>query len=108
GDAEKRRSHVRAVVHILCEERTLLPIAAANHSDRIDIEQQRGSRALGRGLGIEDMDLAKAQVETLKSIRMLVEQVTEIAGGFMLGSDREQHGRIGGGAMKSWKGNWST
>src|ERR1700693_5192901 len=64
---------------------------AANHADRIHVQHQTNGTAVCGCLGIEDMGLTEAEIESLKPVRMLVEQVSEVGGRRMCRSDRQQH-----------------
>ena len=78
-DAQERRRDVRAVVDVLVEQPPEAA-AAADQADRVDVQQQGGGAAVVGRLGVEDVGLAERQVERLRPVRVLVQQVAEVGG----------------------------
>src|SRR5580704_4755886 len=73
------------------QQETLLAAPSAHHAHRVDVQQQTGRAPLRADLGIKHMRRPETEIEALKSIRMLVQQKTEIGGGRMCRRDRKQH-----------------
>ena len=86
--AQKRIRCVGAVVDILLQLPTLACWSAPPHEgDRINVDQESGGAAIGGSFGVKHMCLAKGQILSLDSRRVLVEQVAEISRRFVGGGN---------------------
>lgn len=99
-DAHERRGHKRPVIDVLAKQRMVARASAANHADRIDIEQQAGRASPRRRFRVEDVRFAEAQLEALEPRGVLVQQETQIRRGLLGCGNREQHDRGGDSRLK--------
>jgi hypothetical protein len=99
GDAQERRGDVGAVVDVLCEQEVLVGVAAPDQPHGVHVEQQAGGAAVVADLGVVGVGGAEAQVERLELVRVLVEQVAQVARRAVGGGDRQQHGQLGTAAV---------
>ena len=65
--------------------------APAHEPDRIDVEQQRRGAALVGGFRIEHVRGAEAERERLQPVRVLAQQMAEVAGGHRGRREGEEH-----------------
>jgi len=91
GHAHEGRSGVRPIVDILREQEVLIGVLAADHADRVNVEQQARGAALRADLGVIDVGLAEAHVKGLEALGMLVKQVAQIVGRLMGSGNGEKH-----------------
>ena len=74
-DAEEGGRHVGPIVDVLLEGASLASGTppTAHEPDRIDLEEQSGSAAVGLGLRVEDVRLPESEVERVRTERALVQ-----------------------------------
>jgi len=72
-----------------CPPLTGGPAPAADQTDRVHIQQKRGSTAIGSRLRIEHVSDAEGKLKLLALGRVLMEEVTEICGRGLSESNRE-------------------
>ena len=70
---------------------TSLP--ATSQLDRINVEGQANGATMVRHFRVEDMRLSETQAERLKSIRVLMQEESKIAGRMISCGKSEQHRR---------------
>jgi hypothetical protein len=92
---QERRRHIGAVIHVL-RQREAWRAFRSRQTNRIDIQEQTGRAGLVGRFRIEDVRLAKAQIEGLKAIRMFVQQEARIARRAMSCSESEEHAELNG------------
>jgi hypothetical protein len=92
-DAQERRSHVRAIIHVLFECAALASrtAAAAHEAYRIYIEQKSSGADFIGSFRIEDVRLAKRQVDTVQVGWILMKKVAKVSSRGMMGSERQEH-----------------
>src|SRR5262245_5677178 len=67
--------------------------AAAHKLHGIDLQQKGRRAALGRRLGIEHVRPAERQVESLRTSRVLVQQIAQVRCRLVRGGNSQQHAR---------------
>ena len=67
------------------------PYLSALERDGIDIKHQSRRTFLIRGLGVEHLGFTERQLEGLRALRVLVQQIAQIGGRLMCGRDGEEH-----------------
>lgn len=78
--AHERGGDVRPVVDVVSQRKAAIPVLPTHHSLRVHFEQRARRAAILLGFGIENVSLPKAEIETLESIGMLMQQEFEISG----------------------------
>jgi hypothetical protein len=71
----------------------LVAVLSPHHPHWVHVQPQSSSAAVLARLGIEDVRLPKAEIETLESLGVLVQQEAEVRCRFVRGRDGKQHDR---------------
>jgi hypothetical protein len=68
-----------------------LAAAAADHSDRIDVEQDGGGARIVRRFPVEGRGVTERELPCMHMLRMLVQQEAKMGGRVMGRSDGQEH-----------------
>ena len=95
GNTQERRRHVRSVVNVFLHGVgfTAWATSVAHQTNRIDLQKQCSSAALGRAFWVENVRLPKNLLKRVDAERALMEQLTQVRRRSVRCGNSKKHGQ---------------
>ena len=89
--AHERGYNIGTVIGVMAEQNALIPLLSMHDAHGVHMRKQNDRGSILRHLGMEDVRMPEVLVKTLKSFRILVQQMPNVGSWIVLSGNRKVH-----------------